>query len=119
MSDSGPESAGRGLKSAGGGPESGDAGLESAAARPEWRPESGLESLGQRILALLLAVPLSKSAVAGSLGHRSVSAGLNRVIRRLLQDGLVAYTVPDKPNSRLQKYRITRAGQSALEESAK
>ena len=119
VSDSGPESAGRWLKSAGNGPESGDAGLESVTMRPEWRPESGLESLGQRILALLLAEPLSKSAVAGGLGHQSVSAGLNRVIRRLRQDGLVAYTVPDRPNSRLQKYRITRAGQSALEESAK
>ena len=119
VSDSEPESAGRGLKSAGSGPESGDEGLESTAVKPEWRPESGLESLGQRILALLLAQPLSKSAVAGGLGHQSVSAGLNRVIRRLLQDGLVAYTVPDKPNSRLQKYRITRAGQSVLDELAK
>ena len=115
VSDSGPESTGRGLKSANRGPESGDMGLESVTVRPE----SGLESLGQRILALLLAEPLSKSAVAGRLGHQSVSAGLNRAIRRLLQDGLVAYTVPDKPNSRLQKYRITRAGQSVLEESAK
>ena len=110
--DSGPESVGRG-------PESAEDGPESNNARPESRAESGLESLGQRVLVLLLAEPLSKSAIAGGLGHQSVSAGLNRVIRRLLQDGLVAHTVPDKPNSRLQKYRITRAGQSSLEEPGK
>lgn len=107
--DSGPESVGQGLESAEDGPD-------STNARPESRPESGLESLEQRVLALLLAEPLSKSAIAGGLGHQSVSAGLNRVIRRLLQYGLVAHTVPDKPNSRLQKYRVTRAGQSSLEE---
>ena len=106
-SDSGLESVGRGLESTGSGPESGDA-----------RPGSGLGSLGRRVLTLLFAEPLSKCAIADGLGHQSVSAGLNRVIRRLLQDGLVAYTVPDKPNSRLQKYRVTRAGQSVLKESA-
>ena len=57
--------------------------------------------------------------MADGLGHQSVSAGLKRVIRNLLNDGRIAYTIPDKPNSRLQRYRITPAGQSALEDSAK
>ena len=102
-----PESAESGLESAKAGQASASAGLESST-------ESRLELLERRVLALLLAEPLSKSAIAHGLGHRSVSAGLNRVVRRLLRDGRVAYTVPDKPNSRLQKYRITRAGQSVL-----
>ena len=111
--DAGPESTASRPESASNGPELIDARLESAAHGPESRPESGLESLGQRVLVLLLAEPLSKSAIAGGLGHQSVSAGLNRVIRCLLQDGLVAHTVPDKPNSRLQKYRVTQAGRQA------
>ena len=102
-----PESAESGLESAKAGQASASAGLESST-------ESRLELLERRVLALLLAEPLSKSAIAHGLGHRSVSAGLNRVVRRLLRDGRVAYTVPDKPNSRLQKYRITRAGESVL-----
>ena len=98
--------------------ESTDAGLESAGAGLE-SSRSGQESLERRVLALLAARPLSRSAIAGGLGHRSVSAGLNRVIHRLLKDGRAEYNVPNKPNSRLQKYRITQAGHTALEEPAK
>ena len=107
------------------GPESTEKGLESAVAGLEWTSEglgssgSGQESLERRVLALLAAESLSRSAIAGGLGHRSVSAGLNRVIHRLLKDGRAEYTVPNKPNSRLQKYRITQAGHTALEEPAK
>lgn len=94
-----------GLESAGYGLESMDAGLESK--------EAGLKSLERRVLALLAAEPLSRSGIAGALGHQSMSAGLNGVIHRLLSDGCIAYTVPAKPNSRLQKYRITQAGRFA------
>ena len=100
----------------------------------ESRPESGLmgtrpassqgqsrrpESLELRVLALLVERPLSRSAIADGLGHQSVSAGLKRVIRDLLNGGRIAHTIPAKPNSRLQRYRITPVGQSALEEPAK
>ena len=87
--------------------------------RPESRPESGPESLELRVLNLLVDRPLSRSAIADGLGHQSVSAGLKRVIRDLLNDGRIAYTIPDKPNSRLQRYRITPVGQASLEEPAK
>ena len=86
-----------------------------AATEPESGPESGPESLELRILALLVEGPLPKSAIAHGLGHQSVSAGLNRVIRNLVRDGRLTYTVPDKPSSRLQRYRITRTGRLALE----
>ena len=52
--------------------------------------------------------------IARGLGHHSVSAGFNRVMRRLLQYRLLEYTVPHKPHSRLQKYRIALARQAPI-----
>ena len=106
-----PEMPSARLESAGMGLELPGAGLESKG--------SGLKSLERRVLSLLVAEPLSRSAIAEALGHQSVSAGLNRVIHRLLRDGRIAYTVPDKPNSRLQKYRVTQTGRTGQQEPAK
>ena len=105
-------------------PESGLIGTQPASRqgqsrRPESRPVSGPESLELRVLTLLVERPLSRSAIADGLGHQSVSGGLKRVIRNLLNGGRIAYTIPDKPKSRLQRYRITLAGQSTLEEPPK
>ena len=86
-----------------------------AESKPESRPESGPESgpesrpeseLARGVLLALEQGPLGKVAIAEALGHRSISASLNRTIRGLLADGRIALTIPEKPNSRLQKYRL-------------
>lgn len=82
--------------------------------RPESRPESQPESLLTKIVASLEGQPRSKSEIAALVGHRSVSGELNKQIRSLLAQRLIEYTVPDKPNSRLQKYRITDEGRARL-----
>ena len=33
------------------------------------------------------------------------------MIRHLLADGTIAFTLPEKPNSRLQKYRLASASE--------
>ena len=87
--------------------------FEGAASRPESRPESIIN----RVLHSLVDNEYSKSQIAEAIGHKSISGKLNQRIRGLLSEGLVEYTIPEKPNSRLQKYRLTDAGRKYLEMS--
>ncbi len=48
-----------------------------------------------------------KAEISANLGQKEVSGQLNKVIRALMDQGLIEYTLPDEPNSRLQKYRLT------------
>lgn len=80
------------------GPESGpESGLES-------RPESGLQN---RILSALSLHPLGKRQMMEAVGHKAVSRALNQAVRDLVEAGLIEMTIPEKPQSRLQKYRLT------------
>jgi ATP-dependent DNA helicase RecG len=66
---------------------------------------------------MLLAPGAQSSAgLTKTLGHREVSGALRRAIKALLANELIAYTLPDKPSSRLQQYRLTEAGRAKLEE---
>ena len=78
--------------------------------------ESQPESLDRRVLALLQPQDLGKAEISVHLGQKEVSGQLNKVIRVLMGQGLIEYTLPDKRNSRLQKYRLTLAGERALKE---
>ncbi len=87
--------------------------LPKAGAQPESQPES--ISLEARVLALLASAgPMSKSALSGALGQKEVSGHLNQLMRRLVAEQWVAYTIPNKPQSRLQKYRLTAEGRVQL-----
>ena len=85
-----------------------------ASAQPESKPESLAEDLALRVLKLLVDTPLQKAQVSVKLGQKAVSGQLNQVMRTLLAEEMIAYTLPHKPNSRLQKYRLTGKGKAAL-----
>ena len=82
--------------------------------QPESQPESRPESMDIRILKLLSAGEQSKVEISAALGQRGISGQLNHVIRYLIEDESIERTIPDKPQSRLQKYRLTDKGRAAL-----
>ena len=84
--------------------------------QPESRPESQPESLEIRVLRHLTASPLGKAELSARLGQKEISGQLNKVIRVLLGDQTIEMTIPDKPNSRLQEYRLTAKGRAWLAE---
>ena len=78
------------------------------------QPESRPESLNILVVRRLSQAPLSKAELSASLGHKEISGQLNKIIRELLQNKIIEYTIPDKPQSRLQKYRLTAKGRRIL-----
>ncbi len=86
-------------------------GVETAL-RPDGA-QSGAQSGAQlEVIVNALAVgPLSTGQLVHQLGLKSKTGALKRSFQELLDRGLAEYTIPDKPNSRLQKYRITKKGQ--------
>lgn len=92
--------------------------------RPESRPESGAarpeshvsepESLEGRLLSVLEVGTLSKGELARIVDHTEISGRLKKLIKILMLDQMIEWTIPDKPRSRLQKYRITDNGKAHL-----
>jgi ATP-dependent DNA helicase RecG len=83
-------------------PAQGQSRPRGAESRAESLAEGGLAEM---VIQALADGPLSKSGIARALGRDSVSGALNRTIRQLLDRDEIGYTLPETPNSRLQKYR--------------
>ncbi len=74
--------------------------------------ESGAESEAESVLVIkmLSDVDLSMQEIAKALDKETITGALKRTVRNLRNDGLIEHTIPEKPNSRLQKYRLTKKG---------
>ncbi|MEW5806140.1 MAG: Fic family protein [Acidobacteriota bacterium] len=60
--------------------------------------------------------PRKASEIQELLGLRHRETFTNNYLRPLLEKGWLERTIPDKPRSRLQKYRLTQDGEVALKE---
>jgi len=70
----------------------------------ESRPESGT---AVKIIQALRQKDLSTSQIAEALGHKTISGEVKKQLKELLSLGFIEITLPEKPQSRLQKYRLT------------
>ena len=57
---------------------------------------------------------MGRETLQFALGLSDRKSFRERYLKPALVDGLIAMTIPDKPNSRLQKYRLTDKGQMQL-----
>lgn len=83
---------------------------------PEVEPQLGAQSGAQqgaqsdKVLAALSEKPLAMAELVSRLGLATKTGAFKRAVKELLVNELIAYTVPDKPQSPFQKYRLTSAG---------
>jgi Fic family protein len=57
---------------------------------------------------------LSRKEIFAAIGMSEDTRSYKRNIEPLLEGGLIEMTVPDKPNSKLQKYKLTDSGQAFI-----
>jgi hypothetical protein len=75
------------------------------------------EQVSEQVALMLRACarsPKSKAELLEAAGLAHAYLNYKRHIFPLIESGVLALTIPDKPNSRLQKYRLTSQGKSLL-----
>lgn len=82
-------------------------------------PVKGPVDIRIRILSGYQTKPLAIKEIAALLGIKAKTGQLKKTLADLKKEMLIEYTIPAKPKSRNQKYRITKKGRLYLKENIK
>ena len=72
------------------------------------------QSPREKCLVLLVESELKRKEIADGVGMPSRSGYLSRLLAELVGDGLIERTIPDRPNSSQQRYRLTEKGRTVV-----
>jgi ATP-dependent DNA helicase RecG len=85
---------------------------------PDKYPTSNRQVTRQEVSVLQAAVnPASRSVLQQISGLRDREHFMDSVLKPLLDNGLLEMTIPDKPRSSKQKYRLTEKGRKLIQDS--
>ena len=87
---------------------------EDGSLQPGEQVDEQLSEQVARILKTCSRGPRTKAQILESAGLANAYLNYKRHILPLIQSGLLEMTIPDKPNSRLQKYRLTAKGRALV-----
>jgi ATP-dependent DNA helicase RecG len=77
--------------------------------------KSEREPLNLVICRYLSLQDATAAEVSAHLDQKQVSGQLKIVLKEMIIQGFIEYSVPDKPRSRLQRYRLTAKGKEWLD----
>lgn len=83
--------------------------------RHELEHELEHESMYTEVLKIITTKTTATKGIAIALGHKSISGALKKTIAKLQKHRLIAWTIPDKPKSSKQQYKITARGITFLQ----
>lgn len=76
-----------------------------------------LTDTDKKILRALAERPRGRSPLLSALGYSQPTGNYKAAMAKLLQAKLIELTLPDKPNSRMQQYRLTEQGKAFLKQT--
>ena len=73
-----------------------------------------MSEIEQKILLACLDAPQNTPELLALLGYESRTGNFKKAVSRLMDLACLEMTIPDKPRSKKQKYRLTERGRKVL-----